>query len=73
MSAKVEIDKDVCTSCKTCVKACFVDVIRWDDAEDKPVPAYQEDCVWCFMCEVNCPVQCINVIPDVPGPMAAPY
>lgn len=73
MSAKINIDKDVCTSCKTCVKACFVDVYRWDEKEEKPIPAYEEDCVWCFVCEVACPVQCIDVIPNMQERSVAPY
>ena len=73
MSAKIEINKDACTGCKTCVKACFVDVLRWDKVKKKPIPAYQQDCVWCFTCEINCPAQCINVIPDVPGQGVNPF
>ena len=33
---KIELDKDICTSCKTCFDACFLDVYRWDDAEESP-------------------------------------
>jgi NAD-dependent dihydropyrimidine dehydrogenase PreA subunit len=73
MSANIEINLDECTSCGTCVKACFVDVIRWDDAEEKPTVAYERDCVWCFTCEINCPTQCINVIPQMPGQLVNPF
>ena len=31
MSANIEINFEECTGCKTCVEACFVDVMRWDD------------------------------------------
>ncbi len=60
---RIEIDRDMCNSCKTCVDACFVDVLRWDEMEDLPVIAYPEDCVWCFACEMACPVECIKVVP----------
>ena len=60
----VKIDLDMCSSCKTCVKACFVDVIRWDDGEEEPIVAYPEDCVHCNACELACPDKCIEVIPD---------
>ena len=66
MSANIEIHFDECTGCKTCVEACFVDVMRWNEDEEKPVVAYEQDCVWCFTCEINCPAQCINVIPHMP-------
>jgi NAD-dependent dihydropyrimidine dehydrogenase PreA subunit len=73
MGAKIEIDKDACTSCKTCVKACFIDILRWDEAAKKPVPAYEQECVWCFTCEVNCPAHCINVVPDVSERAVLPF
>ena len=73
MSANIEINLEECTGCKTCVEACFVDVMRWDETEEKPVIAYEQDCVWCFTCEINCPVQCINVIPHMHGPRVSPY
>ena len=63
----VKIDRDLCTSCGTCFDACFVNVFRWDDAEDAPVVAYAEDCVECNKCELFCPVNAIEVIPDYDG------
>jgi NAD-dependent dihydropyrimidine dehydrogenase PreA subunit len=71
--ASVKIDLDMCNSCKTCVDACFIDVIRWDNKEERPVAAYPEDCVWCLACEEACPAQCIDVIPNLPWRLAAPY
>ena len=68
---KIEIDLDKCTGCKMCFNACFVDVIRWDDNEEKPIVAYPEDCAWCLSCEILCPVQCIEVIPPIPGRLVA--
>lgn len=63
---RVKIDLDVCNKCKMCVSACFVDVIRWDEKEEVPIAAYPEDCVWCYACEIACPVQCIEVVPGTP-------
>ncbi len=60
----VKIDMELCNGCKTCVKACFADVLRWNDAEDKPVVAYPEDCVQCNACELACPTECIEVLPN---------
>ena len=64
---KIEFDLDMCNRCKTCISACFVDVVRWDNREERPIAAYPEDCVWCFACEIACPEQCIEVVPTVPG------
>ncbi|MBN1161611.1 MAG: ferredoxin family protein [Dehalococcoidales bacterium] len=69
----IKIDYDNCQGCKTCMKACFADVIRWDDTDDKPIVAYPEDCVWCLACEAACPVQCIEVIPNIPAPLRSSF
>ena len=70
---EIKIDLDSCTGCKSCMNACFLDVVRWDEAEEKPVAAYPEDCVWCLACEVGCPEQCIEVIPNIPAPLRSSY
>ena len=70
---RIQIDLDVCNGCKMCVGACFVDVIRWDAEEERPVAAYPEDCVWCLACEVACPAQCIEVVPIIPAPLRVSY
>ena len=70
---KIEIDKDMCNSCKTCVDACFVDVYRWDAKEERPIVAYPEDCVGCLACEVACPAQCIEVVPNIPLGLPSPF
>ena len=60
----IKINTDSCDGCQTCVKACFIDVLRWDETQDVPVAAYPEDCVHCNACELACPNNCIEVIPD---------
>jgi NAD-dependent dihydropyrimidine dehydrogenase PreA subunit len=70
---EIKIDLEACKGCKTCMNACFADVIRWDDAAKKPVVAYLEDCVWCLACEVGCPAKCIEVIPGIPAPLFRSY
>jgi NAD-dependent dihydropyrimidine dehydrogenase PreA subunit len=64
---RIEIDRDCCTGCQTCYDACFVDVYRWDAEADQPIIAYPEDCVECNKCELECPEECIKVVPDFPG------
>lgn len=61
---QILIDLESCSGCETCYKACFMDVLRWDDAAKRPIVAYPEDCVECNMCEVACPQRCIEVAVD---------
>lgn len=61
---KIEFNADKCIGCKLCYKACFVDVIRWDEENKKPVFKYVEDCEHCNYCEIVCSKDCIKVVPD---------
>ena len=70
---EIKIDLDTCKGCKSCMNACFVDVIRWDEDDKKPIVAYPEDCVWCLACELACHEQCIEVIPNIPAPLRSSY
>ena len=70
---EIRIAIDGCTGCKSCMKACFVDVIRWDEESKRPVVAYPEDCVWCLACECACPEQVIEVVPEIPAPLRSSY
>jgi NAD-dependent dihydropyrimidine dehydrogenase PreA subunit len=70
---EIKIDLSTCKGCKSCMNACFADVIRWDEKNKKPVAAYTEDCVWCLACECACPEQCIEVIPNIPAPLRSSY
>ncbi len=62
----INIDKGKCIGCKKCYKACYVDVIRWDDIEEKPIVMYPQECTTCNWCELSCPVDAVEVIPDNP-------
>ena len=59
------VNNELCTGCKTCFKACFIDVIKWDDKAKKPVIAYPEECVQCMYCEINCPERAHQGAPEV--------
>ncbi len=63
----IAIDRTPAPACQTCYEACFMDVFRWDDAEEQPIVAYAEDCVECNKCELECPEECIKVIVDYDG------
>lgn len=62
------IDKEKCTGCGICVKACPQDVIRMDD-EGKAVIKYVEDCIVCLYCEEDCPAEAIFVSPVKTAPI----
>jgi NAD-dependent dihydropyrimidine dehydrogenase PreA subunit len=70
---EIQINLDSCKGCKMCMNVCFADVIRWNETDEKPIAAYPEDCVWCLACEAACPVQCIEVIPNIPAPLISSY
>lgn len=59
-----KFDYDKCIGCKKCIKACFVDVLRWDDEANHPVAKYPEECAVCTWCMIECPKDVIDVIPD---------
>lgn len=61
---KIEFSPEKCVGCKQCYKACFVDVIRWDEEAKKPIFKYVEDCEHCFYCQSVCKRDAIKVIPD---------
>jgi NAD-dependent dihydropyrimidine dehydrogenase PreA subunit len=70
---EIKVDRDNCQGCKSCMNACFLDVIRWDEENNQPVIAYPEDCVWCLACELACPENCIDVVPNIPAPLRSSY
>ncbi|MFC1970433.1 ferredoxin family protein [Chloroflexota bacterium] len=57
------IDLDLCTGCGICVDMCPTDVLRIDEATQKPVARYIENCMTCYNCERECPTGCIDVSP----------
>ena len=69
----IKVDRSLCTGCKTCYKACWLDVIRWDEKEEKPIISYAEDCVECNYCEISCPENAIKVSIDYSKPFPDVY
>ena len=57
------VNKEQCIGCKICFKACFIDVIKWDEAAKRPIIKYPEECVQCMFCELNCPKGAIKLEP----------
>lgn len=69
----IKVDLDTCTGCASCYTACWIDVIRWDEARNRPLIAYPEDCVECNYCEISCPSESITVNPDYSKPWPRVY
>jgi NAD-dependent dihydropyrimidine dehydrogenase PreA subunit len=70
---RLEIDPDKCTGCRTCVDACNVNAIGWDDSADRPTLSYPEVCQVCSVCEQACPEGALVVVPDWASRYCPPY
>ena len=46
----VRLRRDLCTSCRACVKACAISALQWDEEERVPIP-----CIHCGQCVNYCP------------------
>ena len=55
------IDYDCCTGCGACVDCCPGHVLAMS-AEDRPHEKYPDDCWYCGVCAIECPVACITII-----------
>ena len=58
------IDNDLCTGCGICVETCPMDVIRMNESGTKAVVRYVNDCMLCYMCELDCPEDAIYISPE---------
>ncbi|MFC1581121.1 ferredoxin family protein [Thermodesulfobacteriota bacterium] len=59
------VDETLCIGCGTCVDQCPMDVLRMDTTGESPtaVIQYLRDCQSCALCESECPVAAIHVVP----------
>jgi NAD-dependent dihydropyrimidine dehydrogenase PreA subunit len=69
-----KLDWDTCNGCGICADICPTDVFRIDERTEKAVIRYPEECMTCFECENQCPVNAIEVDPyRVPAPLTIRY
>jgi protein-S-isoprenylcysteine O-methyltransferase Ste14/NAD-dependent dihydropyrimidine dehydrogenase PreA subunit len=66
--SNVAVDWDLCTGCGICLEICPAQVYEWREtvehptSDKKPFPANANECMFCYQCERQCPVQAIRVI-----------
>ncbi|REG82381.1 4Fe-4S dicluster domain-containing protein [Marinomonas pollencensis] len=53
-----------CIGCNACIESCPTDVIKLDEATQKAVIKYPEDCQICHLCRLYCPVGAITITPE---------
>ncbi len=57
------VDINLCNGCGICVEHCPLDVLRMNEATNKAFIKYIRDCQSCLLCEIECPVGAITVMP----------
>ena len=57
-----KVDYSKCTSCLWCYEICPMDVYR--TAGRHVYIAYPDDCMCCYLCELECPTEAITVNPQ---------
>ncbi|HWQ67974.1 MAG TPA: 4Fe-4S dicluster domain-containing protein [Methanospirillum sp.] len=57
----VKLQADLCTGCKSCMQACILRAISWNDEDNKPVI-----CIYCGICANYCPYQVLE-LQDIKG------
>ncbi len=65
------IDYDKCTDCGICMKICPTDV--YARMGKTYYIARQADCMTCYLCEMDCPENCIFVGPWRSREIVLPY
>lgn len=53
------IDAQACIGCKQCDTSCPLDVIYFDEKEEKAEVRYPEECWMCGSCRQTCPIGAI--------------
>ena len=65
------IDRTKCTLCGNCALVCPLDVFQ--KMGRFVYIAYPEDCMTCFLCEIECPAGAIYVSPERGMQKILPY
>ena len=57
---QVQINEKHCKACGICIGLCPKEVYQTNYL-GKAVPAFQENCIGCKMCQLHCPDFCLEV------------
>jgi NAD-dependent dihydropyrimidine dehydrogenase PreA subunit len=58
----IRVDPAKCDGCGICVYDCGANVFRFTNKKDKVFPFDNKYCVNCFLCELVCPEDAIQVV-----------
>ena len=61
MAVADKLINERCNGCGICLAICPQDVFRMDEARQKAIIRYLDDCVACGICKVFCPRDCLEV------------
>ena len=67
------IDYELCNNCKVCIDSCPLDILRFDEEKEQVYIQYQEECMCCFNCELDCAKDAIYVSPYRKVPVMHPW
>lgn len=68
----IRVDPHKCDGCGICVYDCGADVFRFTNKKDKVFPFGNKHCVNCFLCELVCPEDAVEVVLRPKKKKAAP-
>jgi len=52
----IKVDVKKCIGCSRCVRECPGDVLCMDPKTKRPINKYKNDCWYCGVCVIECPV-----------------
>jgi len=58
---QISISQDACRGCQLCVDECPVDVITFDETEERASVSHANDCIACLSCSYLCPSGALSI------------